>query len=803
MMRAQSTIPAAAFVVVVLTLALAPACGRADKSAEAPAVAEEKNAMGGAGGANAPAAPPPPPPAEAGLLADAAPQAARKASKDEDDGKMANSDRTSGVSVEAPGAAAAAPTLRAWFPETFLFAPRVITGDDGTATVDVLVPDRLTTWRILALAHSRQGGQAGALTTMVSNLPVSIDVVVPAFLMAGDRAQIPIQILNTTDKALSRALATKASGGVWTGAPASVRVDAMGTTTAVARLEVNTPGEVALEASVADDAVRRTIVVHANGKPMGADKSGTLAAKRAFSLALDTTTGAILEGSARASLQVFPGALSILRAELAAAPERSSLEDDAYLVALTGRARALSVKLGAPVDEALLLRLTRLASQRVARYAVAPDLFAAMRIAPGALAHDPTSLLGRNGEHLAAQVARAQRPDGTFAGADGWPVQRLLVATADGLAAVRAADRGAHVKDAPPATSTRGADESARRAAAATLRSRGAFERLAGQINDPYTAAVIVASGALDARSNDKLIAALRKSILDAVVTNEDGSKALLVPPDAVRADGSQPTSVEVTAWAVLALNEDPAATSALPDLGAFVLSSYRPGRGFADGATNRVALEAVALLFATPLPARVVVSLSIDGTSLGTDTLEGARLQQVMTLDAALASAATRDGSLAVIVEADPPLPGLSFALAVSYAVPWPKPDPDAGLSLDIVVPGGLVVGRTLELELRAVAPGGQALTISQGLPAGVDVVRSSLDALVAARSISSYQLDEGVLVLQAPARRQGELFSAKIKIVPSLAGTLHPRVASASLAANPAHIVYVPALPWNVAAR
>lgn len=684
------------------------------------------------------------------------------------------------------------PTMRAWFPETFLFSPKVITGDDGTGKLDVLVPDRLTTWRVLALAHSRQGAQAGAVTTFTSNLPVSVDIVVPPFLMAGDKAYVPIQVANTTDKGLVRALSTKAENATWTGAPSSVTVEALGTSSSTARLDVARPGDVALEASTQDDAVRRVIPVHSSGKPMRSDKSGTLAAKRTFTLPLDTTTGAVLDGSARASLRVYPGALAILRAELAAAPERASLHDDAYLTSLTGRARELSTKLGAPVDATNLLRLQRLAAQRVARYAVSPDLFSAMALAPGALTHDAESLLSRNGEHLASQVARAQRPDGTFAGADGWTVQRLLVATADGLAAVQA---GANAAGA--------SDEAKRRAAAATLRTRGAFERLAGQIKDPYTAARVVASGTLNDATNAETRTALRKLIIDAIVTNDDGTKMLHVPDATVRADGSSPTPIEMTAWAVLALHDEPSASALLPDLGAYVLSSYRAGRGFGDGYTNRVALDAVMLLFSSKLPERVVVSLTVDGKSAGKDTLEGARLQEVMTLDALLEDVDVKDGKVDVVVEADPPLPGLSFALELGYAVPWPKVDADAGLTLDVVIPAGLAVGKSADIELRAVAPGGSPLKISQGLPAGVDVVRSSLEALQAAGTITSFSVEEGVLVMHAPSRAQGQLFSAKVKIVPSLAGTLHARVGSAQVVSRPHEVVFVPPRPWTIAAR
>lgn len=72
----------------------------------------------------------------------------------------------------------AAPT-RAWFPETFLFEPLVVTDATGLAQVSVKVPDRLTTWRVLALAHSRSGAQGGAVTSFLGTLPVYVDPIVP------------------------------------------------------------------------------------------------------------------------------------------------------------------------------------------------------------------------------------------------------------------------------------------------------------------------------------------------------------------------------------------------------------------------------------------------------------------------------------------------------------------------------------------------------------------------------------------------------------------------------------------------
>src|SRR5690606_21338816 len=93
--------------------------------------------------------------------------------------------------AESDDAEPSAP-MRSWFPETLLFEPAVITDDAGRASVSVRVPDRLTTWRVLALAHSREGAQAGDVARFQSTLPSYVDVVIPPFLHVGDRVSLPV-----------------------------------------------------------------------------------------------------------------------------------------------------------------------------------------------------------------------------------------------------------------------------------------------------------------------------------------------------------------------------------------------------------------------------------------------------------------------------------------------------------------------------------------------------------------------------------------------------------------------------------
>ncbi|MFT7519457.1 MAG: hypothetical protein ACI9MC_001599, partial [Kiritimatiellia bacterium] len=103
---------------------------------------------------------------------------------------------------------------RTWFPETFLWQPLVQTDSDGVAQVDVLVPDQLTTWRVLALAHSRAGSQAGAVHTFDSRMDLYVDPVIPDFLHVGDRLDLPVQVVNTSATSSSQTLNVMTTGGL-------------------------------------------------------------------------------------------------------------------------------------------------------------------------------------------------------------------------------------------------------------------------------------------------------------------------------------------------------------------------------------------------------------------------------------------------------------------------------------------------------------------------------------------------------------------------------------------------------------
>lgn len=723
----------------------------------------EKKAM------NAPAAPPASEPA-----AGARTFKLEAAAADALDDATAQASREGGA---APGAAAPART-RSWFPETFLFEPAVLTDPEGHASVTVRVPDRLTTWRILALAHTREGTQAGTEASFLGTLPAYVDPVLPASLYAGDEVRLPVQIVNTTAQPLRRALRIEASGAATLVRETAVSLGPSSNRIEAVTLSARHPGRIVFRALLQGaDAVERAVPVLPSGRPVTARAGGTLAAPRTVSF--ETPGDALPEGGS-VRLLAFPGALALLRAELGTAGGRGGPAEDAYALLLAGRAPELMRSLGGEADPKALRALAIVAGQRVIRAGRAPDFALASLLAEAALSHPDNPVLSRLGARLAETVARGQRPDGTFSGETGWPLQRLLVATAGGVHAALADQTTA---------------EARQRGERARLLASGAVERNLGRIEDGYTAAAILASGAVEGGVAERL----RKTVRDQLRTLPDGSRALTLPPEVARADGGAPSDVEATALAVLALRGDEAAKAILPDLGARLLAAYEPAGGWGDGQTNLVALRAVLALFSAPLPARVQVRLRLDERILAEGVLEGDRLRQVLPLDAPLPGA---PGKHAFRVEADPPVPGLGFTLAWVHYAPWPARAPQGGIELEVTAPRGARVGRPAEVAIVASAPAGLPVTIHCAFPAGVEPDRARLDALLRDGTVAAYRLEAGGVRLDVSARQPGQVFEARITVVPTLAGMLTSGPSSIGTSGAEAAFVAPPAR-WAIAER
>lgn len=658
---------------------------------------------------------------------------------------------------------------RAWFPETFLFEPLIVTDDAGNATATVKVPDRLTTWRVLALAHSRSGSQGGATATFLGTLPTYVDLVVPPFLTVGDEVKLPIQIINTTPSPVTSTLVLEATNAKVGGAGGVRTIPAEGSLVEYVTLKADRAGTIALKAGlVGTDAVVRTIEVVPSGKPITLTRAGTLAAPRTLAIegpkGSDPTTD-------RARLLVFPGALALLRTELGVSTSRSGVADDAYALLLAGRASALLAALGDKPDPVALRELAIVTSQRAIRHGRNLDVINATLLTEAALAHPDNPVLARLGERAAGYLAQNQRPDGTFAGGSGWTLQRVLMATADATRAVGASPVDRH------------------RTQAVRAKAAGAFERNHAMVEDAYTAAAMLASGAIADKS--ELATKLKKRVLDAITATDDGAKQLTVK-GVVRADGSVPSTVEATALAVLALQGVPDAP--LADLGATLLGSYSPIYGWGDGRANLVAMQAVLELFKAPVPADVKITLTMDGKPIAEGTLDRAKLREVLALEVSVPGIA---GSHTWGVIAEPAVAGLGFSLALNSWVPWPPQTVTHGLELSLPAKVEGAVGRPIDITVNAVAPSNALVHYQHALPAGVQPDTASLQALVDAGTIARFATSDGKIDIYIAPLEPGQTFSAKYRVVPTIAGKLRSSASSIE-AVNEKY--FVPPTEWTV---
>ncbi len=115
--------------------------------------------------------------------------------KDADTGKASITGDDSGVA------------LRSNFSETAFWQPHLLTGSDGSASIEFTVPDSVTSWRVFvhAVTKDLRGGAVDAETKTVKDLMVR--PYVPRFLREGDRAEIKVVVNNASAKPLSGTLA--------------------------------------------------------------------------------------------------------------------------------------------------------------------------------------------------------------------------------------------------------------------------------------------------------------------------------------------------------------------------------------------------------------------------------------------------------------------------------------------------------------------------------------------------------------------------------------------------------------------
>jgi len=103
--------------------------------------------------------------------------------------------------MAAPTTTTAAPApapvrIREWFPETLYVNPQVITDERGRAELSIPMADSITTWRLTAMANSRQGSLGSTTAPIKVFQDFFVDIDLPVQLTAGDQVSIPVAVYN-------------------------------------------------------------------------------------------------------------------------------------------------------------------------------------------------------------------------------------------------------------------------------------------------------------------------------------------------------------------------------------------------------------------------------------------------------------------------------------------------------------------------------------------------------------------------------------------------------------------------------
>ena len=95
------------------------------------------------------------------------------------------------------------PALRENFAETAFFYPNLRTDSVGNVSISFTVPDALTQWRFLGLAHTQDVDYALWTDTVQTSKPFMIQPNLPRFIRKGDRAAIASSLVNLSMETVS------------------------------------------------------------------------------------------------------------------------------------------------------------------------------------------------------------------------------------------------------------------------------------------------------------------------------------------------------------------------------------------------------------------------------------------------------------------------------------------------------------------------------------------------------------------------------------------------------------------------
>ncbi len=86
------------------------------------------------------------------------------------------------------------------FKDTAYWNPNIVTGENGQATVSFKLPDNLTTWQLLGIAHSKNHQYGAAVHEIIETKKTILRPLRPRFAVEGDEIKLGATVHNFTDE---------------------------------------------------------------------------------------------------------------------------------------------------------------------------------------------------------------------------------------------------------------------------------------------------------------------------------------------------------------------------------------------------------------------------------------------------------------------------------------------------------------------------------------------------------------------------------------------------------------------------
>ncbi len=199
--------------------------------------------------------------------------------------------------------------IRKRFEDTAHWAPSVITGPDGRATVQFQIPDNLTTWRATARAIDRATRAGEGRDETEVTMPLLVRLVLPRFYVEGDEGTVAAIVHNYTGEGKTVKVSLTAEGAQVHGEPRqTVSIPADGIERLTWKITATGPAEAVFLVSAdggpgAQDAMASRLPVAASGVRYVDAWAGASDGNVAESLALPDSA---IEGSAELTLTLSP-----------------------------------------------------------------------------------------------------------------------------------------------------------------------------------------------------------------------------------------------------------------------------------------------------------------------------------------------------------------------------------------------------------------------------------------------------------------------------------------------------------------